>query len=153
MSDLKGLQHIGVPVTNLDASCKWYGEVLGLTPRFTGANEGEDLSRTLQVPEAKIRFAFFWIGNTYLELLEYERPTGRPFELRNSDVGAVHVCFEVDDIEAVYERLKQRDVPFSSEPITIPAGALGGAKFVYFRDPDNIQLELFELPPNLRQAG
>jgi catechol 2,3-dioxygenase-like lactoylglutathione lyase family enzyme len=76
-----------------------------------------------------------------VELLEYTEPLGDDFSLRNCDVGAVHVAFEVDDVQEAYDALKELDVNFSSEPVFDPR-----EHFVYFRDPDGIQLELYKRP-------
>jgi catechol 2,3-dioxygenase-like lactoylglutathione lyase family enzyme len=57
----------------------------------------------------------------------------------------VHICFEVDDIDRVYELLTARGVPFSIEP-TVQRGAIEGHRCCYFRDPDGIQLEIWQRP-------
>lgn len=58
-------------------------------------------------------------------------------------MGAVHVCFEVDDIDAVYSELTARGVEFSVEPAR-QSGPIEGQRCCYFRDPDGIQLELWQ---------
>jgi catechol 2,3-dioxygenase-like lactoylglutathione lyase family enzyme len=137
------VHHIGVTVRDLDRSLRWYYEVLGLKPRAIQDCEGPDLSRTVQLDEASVRVAFLDVGNTALALLEYRHPVGIDFRLRNCDVGAIHICIEVQDIDAEYERLKALGVQCATEPIPL-RGEFGGSRFCYFRDPDGIQLELWE---------
>jgi lactoylglutathione lyase len=85
------------------------------------------------------------VGNTIVELLEYRSPRGRAQDRGNNDVGAMHIAFEVDDIEDAYRKLRAKGVNFNSPPVWIDHGALAGCAFCYFTDPDNVQLELFQV--------
>jgi catechol 2,3-dioxygenase-like lactoylglutathione lyase family enzyme len=143
MARTKGLHHVGMPVRSIERSLAWYRDVLGLEPDFVVSAEGPELSQTVQLDGARLRFAFLPLGGTILELLEYESPVGEDFALRNCDVGALHVCFEVDDIDAVYAELRRKGVEFSIEP-TRQRGPIEGDRCCYFRDLDGIQLELWE---------
>jgi catechol 2,3-dioxygenase-like lactoylglutathione lyase family enzyme len=141
------IQHIGIPVSNLERSQKWYVEQLGLITGEPIVAGGEATSRAVQVDDVQIKAVFLGVGDhTQVELLEYTSPVGKPFELRNCDIGAVHICFEVDDIQAAYDELVANGVVFNAPPAYIDEGLLAGVTFAYFRDPDNIQLEIFEMP-------
>ncbi len=144
MTALKGLHHVGVPVRSIERSLAWYRDLFGLEPGFVALAEGPELERTVQLSGARLRFAFLQLGGCRLELLEYEAPIGEDFRLRNCDVGAVHVCFEVEDIDRVYDELQAKGVEFSIEPTRVLGGVLEGDRYCYFRDPDGIQLELWE---------
>jgi catechol 2,3-dioxygenase-like lactoylglutathione lyase family enzyme len=146
VAPVKGLHHIGIPVRNLERSLAWYGELFGVTPVVTGEAGGPETSRTVGLEDVRLRFAFLHFDNTAVELLEYAQPAGRDFDLRNCDVGAIHLCLQVDDIEEVHRRLRDRGVEFSTEPRLL-GGALEGNRICYFRDPDGIQLELWQLAP------
>lgn len=142
----RGIQHIGVPVKDLQRSLAFYKETLQLEPEFVHTAEGEQLSRSTGVPNSSLTLAFLQLGNTYLELLEYHTPRNETYDKMNCDVGAVHICFEVDDIDASYRELLAKDVEFYSEPIVIDSGPLEGYRFCYFKDPDGMTLEFFQLP-------
>lgn len=139
-----GLHHVGVPVRSLERSLAWYRDVFDLEPTFVTRAEGPELSQTVQLERASLSFAFLELGNTVLELLEYQSPIGEDFSLRNCDVGAAHVCFEVEDIDRVYARLSKKGVEFNIGPTKVQGGVLEGDRYCYFRDPDGIQLELWE---------
>jgi catechol 2,3-dioxygenase-like lactoylglutathione lyase family enzyme len=144
------LHHVGIPVSDLDRSVAWYEQVLGLTLNKRAPSSGEELALAVEVPEARMNVAFLAVGDhMLLELLEYDHPRGQPYKLANCDVGAVHVCFEVDDIRAAHENLTAAGISFNHPPIQLgaEAGDLAGYWFAYFRDPDGIQLELFQLAP------
>jgi len=143
-ANLKGVHHVGIPVRSIDRSLKWYGELFGLDPDFIEVDEGPEASQVVQLENAVMRFAFLPVANTIIELLEYQHPVGREYDRRNCDVGAIHLCMEVDDIAHVHRVLTERGVDFSTEPVEILNGALTGQSCCYFQDPDGIQLELWQ---------
>jgi catechol 2,3-dioxygenase-like lactoylglutathione lyase family enzyme len=142
---VKGLHHIGIPVRDLDRSLDWYRELFGFEAEFIQGAEGNGLDEIVQLSDAKLRMAFIRLPNVLLELLEYERPVGLDFDRRNCDIGAIHVCFEVDDIREVHRRLHEHGISFTTPPIA-QEGAIAGHQICYFRDPDGIQLELWQQP-------
>jgi catechol 2,3-dioxygenase-like lactoylglutathione lyase family enzyme len=143
---LKGVNHIGVTVTDLRATVAWYREMFEAEPTFTmqGLSGMDD---QLQVEGAEVDLAFFLLGNTCVEFLQYRKPDGRAFDLRNCDVGAVHICFEVQDLAATHERLQAKGVQFNAPPLLIEQDVpFKGITVAYFRDLEGIQLEMFQLP-------
>ncbi|MCA2217115.1 VOC family protein [Jidongwangia harbinensis] len=148
------MNHIGVPVSDLDRSVRWYEDVLGIAANgVTISADNAALGPVLELENPAMRAAFSLAGdNVLLELIQYDRPTPKPFDGRNCDVGMMHLCFEVDDMDAAVRDLKERGVHLNSEPVVLASGEgihpgeLAGTKILYLRDPDGIQLELFELP-------
>jgi catechol 2,3-dioxygenase-like lactoylglutathione lyase family enzyme len=99
--------------------------------------------------QARIKYAFLDLGNTRIELNQYEIPEGRhDFDLRACDSGAAHICFQVDDVAAAYAELLASGIEFFSPPIHLDDSfkELAGISYVYFRDPDGVLLQLYELP-------
>jgi methylmalonyl-CoA/ethylmalonyl-CoA epimerase len=87
------IEHIGIAVLNLDAAVTFYEKVFGLK-----------CYNIEEVPEQKVRTAFFMVGQTKIELLEStdpEGPIGKFIEKRGE--GIHHLAFAVTDIE---EKLK-----------------------------------------------
>jgi len=143
---LRLVQHLGVPVRDLDRSLAFYRRLTGAEPLFVDRMRGDGFARGVGVPGAACRFAMLPLGNTRLELIEYTAPRGADYALRNCDVGAIHLAFEVDDVRAVYARLSAEGVRFHAPPHTFTpedgAPDVVGATFCYLSDPDGIQLEL-----------
>lgn len=141
---IDAVHHSCFTVSDLERSIAFYRDVLGLELVFTERSEasGDDRSETLGVAKSRLSLAIFRIGDTHLELIEYITPKGRPYDRVNSDVGAAHVAFKVDDIDAAYEALLAKQVRFTGPPSTIPAGPMQGWRWTYFFDPDGIPLEL-----------
>jgi catechol 2,3-dioxygenase-like lactoylglutathione lyase family enzyme len=149
LTGVEGVHHIGVPVKDLQASMDWYRELFGIEPEFVRISEGPEgpeLDDAVGLKGVSVSVAYLRVGNTLLELLQYHQPQGEPFALRNCDIGALHVCFQVEDIHATHAALAEAGVTFSVEPTRLDYGPLVDHWFCYFRDPDGIQLELFQLP-------
>lgn len=143
---LEGVHHVGLTVRDLERSREWYTRMFDLTPGAVNHGSGPELSRGVQVEDAELTFSMLAIGATRIEFLQYGNPMGEDFDRRNCDVGAAHICFEVDDIDAAVMRMSAEGAVFSGPPVEITEGALAGSRWAYFRDPDGIQLEIWQSP-------
>src|SRR5436309_2855565 len=99
---LRGIQHVGIPVANIERSLEFYRDVFGVEADFVAEGRGPELSAAVGVADTDLAFAFLRIGDDVLELLEYRNPRGRVYDRRSCDVGAVHIAFEVADIDEAY---------------------------------------------------
>lgn len=156
---MKGLHHVGITVKDLDASIRFYHDVLGLdfinepSPWF----DDPGLGPAVGVPGAALRQVSLKLGDTTLELLQYRSPdseTKRP--LLSNNIGASHVAFVVDDIHAKKAELEAKGIAFYSDVNVVDEGVLAGWRWVYFEDPDGYPLELVQVAyynADERQAG
>jgi catechol 2,3-dioxygenase-like lactoylglutathione lyase family enzyme len=86
------------------------------------------------------------LGDTTLELLEYKSPPSETIApLNSNNLGASHVAFLVDDIEAAKAELEAKGIEFFSPVNIVDEGVLAGWRWVYFSDPDGYPLELVEV--------
>ena len=125
------VEHIGIAVKNLADSVSLFEKLLNTTCYKTEAVEGE-----------KVTTAFLKTGETKIELLESTDPDGiiaRFIEKKGE--GTHHIAFEVDDIEAEMERLKNEGFVLLNE--TPKAGA--DNKMVCFLHPKHTNGVLIEL--------
>ena len=143
---VQGLHHIGLTVRDIKKSFEWYSHMFGLQPGPLNQASGEGLSKGGQLPDVSLTFSFLDIGTTRIEFLQYHSPEGRDFVLRNCDVGATHICLQVDNMESAYSTLEQRGAVFNAPPVTLTEGDLAGSQWAYLRDPDGIQLEIWSWP-------
>ena len=144
---MRGIFHTGITVSDLDKSIVFYRDVLGLalTTGPTEVFEGDALEQGLGVPQAKLRLAVFAAGSDQIELLQYlAPPSAVDSPMPANTLGAMHLAFHVDDIYAKAAELQAHGVEFLTAPNVITEGPLAGWKWVYFRDPDGITLELIE---------
>jgi methylmalonyl-CoA/ethylmalonyl-CoA epimerase len=93
------LNHVAIAVKDLAAATSLYRDALGAT-----------VTEPLPQPEHGVTVVFITLPNTKIELLE---PLGEgspiaKFLERAPDGGIHHVCYEVDDIIAARDRLKEQ---------------------------------------------
>jgi methylmalonyl-CoA/ethylmalonyl-CoA epimerase len=127
------LNHVALAVPDLAAAAAVYRGTLGAR-----------VSDPQALPEHGVTVVFVDVGNTKIELLE---PLGEAspiaaFLQKNPSGGMHHVCFEVDDIIAARDRLKEAGARMlgDGEPRT---GAHG--KPVLFLHPKDFMGTLVEL--------
>ena len=90
------IDHIGIAVPSLDDALPLYESLLGQT-----------VSHVEDVPEQKVRTAFFNVGESHFELLESTDPDGPIGRfLSKGRKGIHHLCVDVTDIHAVLERYR-----------------------------------------------
>ena len=142
-----GVHHTGIIVKNLDRSIYFYHDLLGLeflsqpSPWFSG----EELAKGVGVPGASLRQVNLRAGDGVLELLEYgNRPEANTEVAPQNRLGSMHVALRVDDIAATVADLQSKGVEFLSAPNIVDEGVLAGWRWVYFRDPDGVTVELVE---------
>lgn len=107
-----------------------------------GEASGEAVETAVGVPGARLRVAAVAGRNVFLELIEYVSAAGDRSPPRTNDIGAAHVGFEVDDIEATHARLLAEGITFVSAP-SAPLDERGG-RIAFLRDPDGILVELIQ---------
>ena len=82
------IEHIGIAVINLEESIEYYEKVLGLT-----------CYAVEEIPDQKVRTAFFKVGDSKIELLESTDPEG-PIGLfiEKKGPGIHHLAFAMDNV-------------------------------------------------------
>jgi methylmalonyl-CoA/ethylmalonyl-CoA epimerase len=135
MPAIKRIDHIAVIVDNLETALAFWREALGM-----------ELDHTLEIPNENAIVAFLPAGDSEIELV---KPTsadsglGRYLEKRGP--GMHHVCLEVEDIEGVIARLKEKGIELINET---PRLAANGKKyaFVHPKSAFGVMIELYEVP-------
>ena len=97
---LTHIEHLGIAVNNLEESIKFYEEKLGLK-----------CYAIEEVPDQKVKTAFFKVGDTKIELLEStspEGPIGKFIEKKGE--GFHHIAFHVDNLQESLNELNQKEV-------------------------------------------
>ena len=143
---LRGVNHVGVTVANLDDALAFYRDVFGLEPALVTEAGGPPIEEMFQVPGADFKVAFLPIGNTVWELVQYKTPGART-KPRHDDIGGMHACLEVSNMDEALQVLKEHGVEVPHAPLDIPEGPMTGARIAYVRDPNGVQLELLQPAP------
>ncbi|MFI6284897.1 VOC family protein [Streptomyces sp. NPDC051018] len=148
---LRGVDHIGITVPDLEEASRWLTEVLGCTPMYTLGpyrdDEGTWMERHLDVhPRAVMeKLRFFRCGNVTLEVFQYAAPVQIQQPPRNSDIGGHHIALYVDDLDEAVSHLRGHGVTVLGEP-TASKGPSEGQRWVYFLAPWGLQMELVSYP-------
>jgi catechol 2,3-dioxygenase-like lactoylglutathione lyase family enzyme len=145
---VKGLDHVGFAVADLDRSIAFYRQLLEREPVARRLYRESYVAEVLGYDKIEIDTAFFELpGGAILELLEYRRPMGRQVDMETANPGNAHLCLVVEDLEREFDRLSRVGVAFRSDrPVEIPVGPYQGGRAVYLRDPDGISIQLLEEP-------
>jgi catechol 2,3-dioxygenase-like lactoylglutathione lyase family enzyme len=133
MPELNAIHHVSLTVSDVDASVRWYQDVLGLTELMKEEHpDGSGYGVVLGKPDFSV-----CIG-----LHTHQTADGARFA--ETRTGLDHVSFlaaDRDELAAWEKRLADHGVDYS------PLNDQGGYAVVVFRDPDNIQLEFITLGP------
>lgn len=154
MPGMRGMEHIGFTVPDLDEACKFFEEILGAETLYTAAtnfrvDDSDWMSEHLNVhPRSVItEFRYMRCGNgTNFEVFEYQAPDQVKQPLKNSDVGGHHLAFYVDDMDAAIAFLKEKGVKVLGEPTAYTEGPNLGLTWCYFMAPWGLQLEIVSAP-------
>jgi catechol 2,3-dioxygenase-like lactoylglutathione lyase family enzyme len=126
---LKGVDNIGIAVTNLARSVTFY-QTLGFT-------KGDGY-------EEPVKSCTMTAGSAVLFLFETKQanpqPVRRETTLAQNPPGIDHISFAVDDVDQIYNDLKAKGIQFLSEP----ADQEWGARMVSLKDPDGNNLYLLK---------
>lgn len=149
---LRGTDHIGFTVPDMDQAIDFFVNVVGCEPFFELGplqSDGEWMKVHLNVhPSAvakRVKFMRCGFGVNF-EIFEYSSPDQNRVQPRNSDVGGHHLAFYVDDIHASIAYLRAKGMEVLGEPTVRTAGPNGGQTWVYFLAPWGMQFELVSFP-------
>ncbi len=146
MGSITGIFHGGVTVSDMDRALEFYRDGLGLEIEFDRKLDGPYLPVVLDLDFSYLRAAYLRVpGGAFVELLEYHGIETLPATSRPCDYGAGHICFYVDDIDAVYARLTGLGFRARSKGVVdITEGPNQGARSIYMLDQDGYRVELLQ---------
>jgi lactoylglutathione lyase len=147
-SPILGLNHAAIQVADLDRSIAFY-ELLGLSLEYRARSGVPYLQQLVGYPGVTLDYAEMVIpgSDTLFEILEYQGVEGTPIDPSTANPGTSHVCFLVDELDPLHERLTEQGVEFISPPRHPEIGVNVGGRVVYLKDPDGIRVELLQKPP------
>tara|TARA_B100000686_G_scaffold349648_1_gene443547 strand:+ start:229 stop:675 length:447 start_codon:yes stop_codon:yes gene_type:complete len=138
-----GIHHVAISVPNMDKAVAFYQETLGFQRVFGNSWNGDrpEADRVIGVTESHAKVVMLRTGNAYLELWEYDnpKPKSKGENYSPADHGFAHICLQVSDIQAEYDRLIEAGMTFHAPPVQ-----LGESLAIYGRDPFGNILELYE---------
>ncbi len=128
-------EHAGISVADLEASMRWYREMLGFS-----------VEKVLDVPDDVGRVALLCNGGFRLELFEIPGSAALPEDRRHPDrdlrtQGIKHVAYAVPDVVGLVAGLKSRGVEVAWDVVVHD-----GFTVAFVRDNSGNLVELVERP-------
>jgi len=145
----KSISHVGITVNNLEKTAEFYRNIMGLKMIMPPSKPSAEPAngKSVGVKGAVTKICIFEVNKGHIiEFLEYQpkSPIEKPVSM--NALGAHHISLLVDNIDEYVEQLEKYDIEFLHEPLVIKGGYFKGTKWVYFKDPDGIIVELMEEP-------
>ena len=142
---IRGVHHTAISTPNLGRLLGFYRDLLGLevVSEFTWP-AGTDVADAITgLERSSARAVMLRAGNAHVELFEYATPKPRAADPTRPvcDHGITHVCLDVVDLPAEYERLRAAGVAFHCPPQDLGPDV----RTTYARDPDGNVVELQEI--------
>ncbi len=138
--------HVGLQVLDLERSRAYYRDIIGLVEIERYTRDDLYLQQVTGYPDVELDIAVFAESSSgvLLELLEYRGVLRTPIDAATANPGTGHVCFEVDDVDAIYLRAMAAGHQAVSDPVIPTSGRWVGGRSVYLVDPDGIRVELVQ---------
>ena len=134
--NFKGIQHLGIPVTSLDASVSFYNR-LGFK---------RILASRVEVPEENDRIvvAFMEQKDIVIELYQVTKQSQKELITRK-DGHVDHIAFDVEDVDKAFLELKEANFEMiEDKPVRLNFWDRG-CKYFTVRGPDGEKLEFNQI--------
>ena len=141
-----GFSHVGICVSDLDRSVRFYCEGFGFEE--VAAHEvGPEFGGLMELDDLRLSSRMIHSNGVTIELLGYASPAvlGEPVRRPMNQLGLTHLSFRVDDLAGVAARIEALGgqlVPSTRTSLDLGGTALD---FVYCTDPDGVRIELMDL--------
>jgi catechol 2,3-dioxygenase-like lactoylglutathione lyase family enzyme len=139
------MHHAGFVVKDLERMSAFYREALGLEIVWDRRGVPEYTSKVMGIPNAQTHGIMLQTtSGQRLELLSFETPDLREAHEQELGYGSAHVCFQVDDVQAAYDRLVQHGANVIHPPVQLELD-IGLLKGCYARDQEGNWLEILQI--------
>jgi glyoxylase I family protein len=135
VGSLRRVHHIALNVTDLERSCHFYGDILGLKPLT-----GDAIPSTLKslVEQGKVA-NFITPDGTVIDLFFEPDLLPPDPDPKQQFSRADHLAFDIapEQFDQAIAVLEAHKIPITAGPVSRPTG-----KGIYFYDPDGLQIEI-----------
>jgi catechol 2,3-dioxygenase-like lactoylglutathione lyase family enzyme len=113
-------EHAGISVKDMERAIAFYRDVIGAEVALD-REFGDELGRIIGVEGTRARIVHMRLGDTMIELFDYQHPQGRERdpEFGPAGYGLTHIGLTVSDFWGTYQRLLDQGVRFLGEALEI----------------------------------
>ena len=145
MVPLLRLTHIGICVSDLERSLRYYRDLLGFDYEHELAVEGEPSDTLLRLRGVNLRAVYLTRDGVRIELLYFASPAAPPARMRPlNEHGLTHLSFRVADLDATLDALRTAGERVLEETVIRFPEFQSAAGMVV--DPDGQLIELVQAP-------
>ena len=141
---IRGIHHAAISTGDAERLLHFYRDLLGfeVVSDHSWQSGADMLDAILGLHGSAARSLLLRKGDGHLEIFQFQSPRPKPGDSRRPvcDHGLTHICLDVIDIQAEYERLRSAGMAFHCPPQDF-----GAVRNTYGRDPDGNVIELQEI--------
>jgi catechol 2,3-dioxygenase-like lactoylglutathione lyase family enzyme len=139
--------HLGICVSDLERSVRFYCEGLGFEP-VASHRVGQEFAALMEVEGVDLESRMLARDGVTIELLGYHAPktTGDGRRRPLNQLGLTHLSLRVDDVDAVAATIEEFGGTVVRPTRTTFDLDTVRLDFLYCTDPDGIRIELMDLP-------
>lgn len=139
--------HLGICVSDLDRSLRFYCEGLGFEPTASH-RVGKEFAALMELEGVELESRMIARDGVTIELLGYlcPEPLGEGGRRPMNQLGLTHLSLRVDDVDTVASTIGQFGGTVVADTRTTFDLAGHPLDFVYCTDPDGVRIELMRLP-------
>lgn len=142
---LQALSHIGICVSDLEASIRFYRDGLGFQEVHQLHVEGPHAATLLGLDGLQLQVVYLTRDGTQIELLHYQAPghVGSPKPREMNARGLTHLSLRTDNLDADLAHLQSLGAQVLTQ--TRIDNPDFGAQAVFITDPDGTRIELVQM--------
>lgn len=156
MPGMKGHDHTGFTVPDMEQAVTFFTDIVGCQKAMSfgpfADDKGTFMTDLLGVDAKAVieQITQMRCGSgSNIELFKYSAADQKTIVQRNSDIGAFHIAFYVEDIKAAKAFLDAKGVPTRLGPLPVDQGPAAGQAILYFQSPWGLQLEAITYPDGM----
>jgi catechol 2,3-dioxygenase-like lactoylglutathione lyase family enzyme len=136
------LRHVGITVTSIEESLKFYGDLLGFEVVRIMDESGEHIDNFSALSGVNVRTVKMKDKlNGMVELLQYHSHPKGPEDRDITHIGCSHFALTVDNLDFTLDKMRKNGYIINSESQYSPDGKV---KLTFCKDPDGTLIELVE---------
>ena len=141
------VSHVGICVSELERSRRFYVEALGFVEQFSH-RVGSEFARLMEIDDLDVRSLMLSRDGVTIELLCFESPdcSGSGDRRPMNELGFTHLSLRVGDVDEVARAIERGGGTVVSSTRTPLEMGPARLDFVYCTDPDGVRIELMRLP-------